>query len=267
MGDDDDDDGGMAAAQKANVLVEVEVSWTSKLAFGLGFRIGVDGLVVRVKADTTPETGPKSRLAVLGVAVDRGLGALGVLKPLSKMPVHSGVPSPPARSVRRLLLLVILPQKLRNFSLTGFRMDSLRVRFMDEAKEHMESSAAASLPKNVDASATELLRGLNVFISGSATKLTDRRRVLEMDPVRMSLGFLVLVGRAKESTDIRDTLSKLSRLRFRSFSVAGRSSSVSRSHSLMAFRMGEMFWVVPSKSSTMPSISGELREWLQLNLF
>jgi len=153
--DDDDDDGGIAgvtaAAQKANVCMEV--SLTSKVAvqfvFGLGFGVGVDGLV-RVNAETTPETGPKSRLAVLGVAVDLSLGAFGVLKPLSNRVVHSGVPSTPL-SCLRLLLLVILPQKLRSFSLTGFLMESFRVKFIEEASEQIELSAA-SLPMKLDAS-------------------------------------------------------------------------------------------------------------------
>jgi len=244
----------VTAAQQV-IVDEVSLELELEMALPMGLLL-VESVREQLVA-TPPPTGPKRRLAVffvadaLPVAPKRCSGALGVLKPLSNCP-SSGVAS---RSARRLLLRVILPQILRNFSLTGLRIDSFKVVLM-LAKEHIESSAV-SLPRNVDASATamELLLVRNVLIIGvrSATKLMERLSVLVIDPVRMSFGFLVLAGRANESTDIRETLSKLSRLRFKSFSPLDIKSSVSMSHSLIvsivsnfvgAFKIGEMVSVV-----------------------
>lgn len=254
--DDDDGDDDLIVDDICDVDDEVTSMGTAVIAphateasfeLTLALELLVENVLEQFVALPAPATGPKRRLAVFLAeteAVARCNGALGVLKPLSNCP-NSGVAS---RSVRRLLLLVILSQMLRNFSLTGFRIDSFSVVFM-LASEHMESSA--SLPRNVDASAAamELRRVRSVLIMGvrSATKLMERFRVRVIEPVRMSFGFLVLTGRANESTDIKETLSKLSRLRFRSFS--GIRSSVSISHSFMvsiasslggAFSIGDM---------------------------
>lgn len=258
--DDDDGDGDCFVDDSCDVDDDVEqgTAWVAVAVAALALPWPLVWLVENVLEQLvaappapapTPATGPKRRLAVFlpeAEALARCNGALGVLKPLSNCPKCSGVASA-QRSARLLLLRVILSQMLRNFSLTGFRMDSFSVVLM-LASEHMESSA--SLPRNVDASAAamELRRVRSVLMMGvrSATKLMERFRVRVIEPVRMSFGFLVLAGRANESTDIRETLSKLSRLRFRSFS--GNRSSVSISHSLIvsiasslagAFSMGD----------------------------
>lgn len=132
------------------------------------------------------------------------------------------------------VLLVILSRIIRNFSFTGFLIDSLNVELMDDIDV-------------IDAlgSTVELLRLVRSILASGvfiAAKLIVRRKFRVIDPVRVSLGRFSEPG-ANESVEAKEILSKLSSIRLRlmqgSLHVDIISNTLSSSSSSSAIRCND----------------------------